>query len=294
MGVCIVSSGLSDPDDHLGALAHAARAGLAAVDASAARIDQIDLMINTGVYRDDNMCEPAMAAVIQHEMGMCLDPRRFPVERPTFSFDLLNGAAGPMDALQVVGAWFGGRGAGRAMIVTSDAHPSGSPRDDFPITAMGAAVVVEDVADCGFIATAHVSDQGVGDGQQGYCDIGAHREASRHEIVVERDDDFAERLLEITADALDSFLEEHAVDRDAVHLLCSQPLEGFAAALADEVGLTKVPIDVHGRYGDVHTSALFAAYHHAHEEGVFASGDLSVWVGSGAGFAVGCGLYRHP
>src|SRR5215472_704989 len=59
----------------------------------------VDMLINVGIYREDSMGEPALAALIQEDIGANLG------QPPTggsgtFSFDLLNGACGVITALQ--------------------------------------------------------------------------------------------------------------------------------------------------------------------------------------------------
>src|SRR5215469_15262038 len=62
--------------------------------------DDIDMLINTGIYSEDHLGEPALAALIQEDIGAN------PVEPPgggrgTFSFDLLNGSCGVLTAVQL-------------------------------------------------------------------------------------------------------------------------------------------------------------------------------------------------
>ena len=53
--------------------------------------DDVDLLINAGIYRDRNLAEPALAALIQEDVGANPeDPHR--EGHGTFSFDVANGA----------------------------------------------------------------------------------------------------------------------------------------------------------------------------------------------------------
>lgn len=62
-------------------------------------MDAIDLLVNVGVYRDNNLCEPSVCALIQHQLGMCLNPEQAATGSMVFSFDLMNGACGLINAL---------------------------------------------------------------------------------------------------------------------------------------------------------------------------------------------------
>src|SRR5271166_5540773 len=61
----------------------------------------LDLLINAGIYRDRNLGEPALAAIIQDDIGAHPeDPHAG--SHGTFSFDIANGACGVLTALQIV------------------------------------------------------------------------------------------------------------------------------------------------------------------------------------------------
>jgi 3-oxoacyl-[acyl-carrier-protein] synthase-3 len=51
--------------------------------------DDVDLLVNTGIYRDKNLGEPALAALIQEDVGA--NPEEpHDNARGTFSFDIAN------------------------------------------------------------------------------------------------------------------------------------------------------------------------------------------------------------
>jgi 3-oxoacyl-[acyl-carrier-protein] synthase III len=61
--------------------------------------DEFDLLVNAGMYRDRNLGEPALAALIQDDIGANTeDPHA--EAHGTFSFDVANGACGVLTALQ--------------------------------------------------------------------------------------------------------------------------------------------------------------------------------------------------
>jgi 3-oxoacyl-[acyl-carrier-protein] synthase III len=58
----------------------------------------VDLLINAGIYRDRNLAEPALAAMIQEDIGANPeDPHQ--QAHGTFSFDVSNGSCGILTAL---------------------------------------------------------------------------------------------------------------------------------------------------------------------------------------------------
>ena len=93
-----------------GSVHHAVEAGRRCLDESQYRPADVGVLINAGVHRDGHICEPAIAAYIQHRLGINVEFQG----RRTLSFDLLNGGCGMLNAAQVAIALLqGGRGAGR-------------------------------------------------------------------------------------------------------------------------------------------------------------------------------------
>ena len=92
---------------------HAVRDALAAAEIQP---DDVDLLLNTGIFHDRLMGEPAMAALIQEDIGA--NPEDPHGEgHGTFSFDVANGSAGVLE-----------RAAGCRRIPPRWHHPPGGRR----------------------------------------------------------------------------------------------------------------------------------------------------------------------
>ena len=82
----------------------------------------VDMLINAGVYREDNMGEPALAALIQEDIGANLGQP--PIGgHGTFSFDLPNGACGVISAIQLESGLLRSGVIRLGAIVASDVYP---------------------------------------------------------------------------------------------------------------------------------------------------------------------------
>jgi 3-oxoacyl-[acyl-carrier-protein] synthase III len=82
----------------------------------------VDMLINAGVYREDNMGEPALAALVQEDIGANLGQP--PTGgRGTFSFDLINGTCGVISAIQLEAGLLRSGVIRLGAIVTSDVEP---------------------------------------------------------------------------------------------------------------------------------------------------------------------------
>ena len=101
----------------------------------------LDLLVNAGLYRDANTAEPALATIIQEDIGANPDvhPRS---GHGTFSFDILNGGCGVVTAARLVETFVGHGTARHAMIVAGDVDPSPRTSRHFPFSPAGGAMLV--------------------------------------------------------------------------------------------------------------------------------------------------------
>jgi 3-oxoacyl-[acyl-carrier-protein] synthase III len=103
-------------------------AGLAAAD--------IDLLVDAGLYHDRNLGEPALAALIQEDIGANPeDPHAG--GHGTFSFDVANGPCGMFTELQVVDGFLRAGTVRHALVVASDADPGHRLAPDSPSRRLG-------------------------------------------------------------------------------------------------------------------------------------------------------------
>ena len=82
----------------------------------------IDMLINVGMYREDNMGEPALAALIQQDIGAS-PGQPSAGGAGTFSFDLLNGACGAINAIRIESGLLTSGVIRLGAIVSSDVRP---------------------------------------------------------------------------------------------------------------------------------------------------------------------------
>ncbi|MEU4156345.1 hypothetical protein [Actinoplanes sp. NPDC026670] len=293
MPAAIMSTAVSTDPDLGGSIAHASAAATACIERAGLHPDQVDLLINVGVYRDENMAEPAMAALIQKNIGTNLDYLRS--GRPTLSFDLMNGACGVLNAVQVAGAFLDTGDAEFALVVSGDAHPSGRPDPSFGYATAGAAMLLSRAAGAGtgFGRIGVAADDGDTPGVVGYLDLDAVGTRGRELVRVDRDAGYTERLVEFAAAEAARYAAEEGLDLSDTLLVASQPTPEFAAELARRLGIAApAVVTVRDVDGDPHSSALTFAYHQAVGAGQAAAYPQALFVAAGAGLSVACSVYR--
>jgi 3-oxoacyl-[acyl-carrier-protein] synthase-3 len=253
--------------------------------------NDLDLLVNVGLYRDRNLGEPALAALIQEDVGANPeDPH--PDSHGTFSFDIANGTCGPLTALQVVDGFLRAGTIRRALVVASDADPGHGLIEDFPFDGVGGALL------CGWAA----DDSGFSCFRSaGFPDDGE----TFHSTVTSRDG--RNRLEIVASDHLDATyavagakvafesLANASTDLASVDLVVAAPARpGFRTALAAHLNVPPERLVVAGGGERVHTAALIAAIHEANLAGRLKAGDTVLVVAVGASVTASAALYRVP
>jgi len=252
---------------------------------------ELDLVVNAGIYRDRNLGEPALAALIQDDIGANPeDPHAG--AHGTFSFDIANGACGVLTALQIVDGFLRAHSIHRAIIVASDADPGHGMSEHFPFSASGAALLCRWTDDdYGLSRVSWVNADDVLDGTEtfsatvGFADT---RNVLRFSQSAAMDERFAAAAAEAVRGCLDAQFVR-VVDVDLIVAAPARP--EYRAALS---GLLGVPLEKICIADDqrMHTAALAAAFER--EADKLPAGARVMLVAAGAGITAGAALYSQP
>ncbi|MCQ4362182.1 MAG: 3-oxoacyl-ACP synthase [Mycobacterium sp.] len=250
---------------------------------------ELDLVVNAGIYRDKNLGEPALAALIQDDIGANPeDPHSG--AHGTFSFDVANGACGVLTALQIVDGFLRTRSVRRALVVTSDADPGHGMSEHFPFSATGAALLcgwTDDDYGLGAVSWANAGDA-LDDLETCSATVGFAdgRNVLRFHESADADDRFAT----VAAEAARACLEREGVPAADVDLVVAAPARPhYRQALGVLLGLSAEKICV-ADDPRMHTAALAAAFS---QQSLRAGGQI-LFVAAGAGVVAGAALYRQP
>ncbi len=248
----------------------------------------VDLLINAGIYRDRNLAEPALAALIQEDIGANPeDPHE--QAHGTFSFDISNGSCGVLTALQIVDGFLKSRSIDLALVVASDANPGHGMSEHFPFSPSGTALLCDwsdDDRGLGRIHWVNMPD----DGKSFSATVGLvdGRNVLRFAATEDSDELFAEAATQ----AAETCLRKSALTLDDIDAIVAAPAHSkFRAALSARIGCpeTKIIVDDDQR---THTASLAAALDSASKQ-IRPGGRLLV-VAAGAGVTAGAALYRMP
>jgi 3-oxoacyl-[acyl-carrier-protein] synthase-3 len=262
----------------------------------------VDLLINAGIYREDNMGEPALAALIQEDIGANLGQP--PIGgHGTFSFDLLNGTCGVITAIQIESALLDSGVIRLGAIVTSDVDPDHhDPGAVLLRPAAGAMLLGRDDKVAGFTDFCtetfpeydHLFASGlVWRERHGYR--GPRQAAGQHAMVIECQPGYAARLADCAEEASRRFLRGLGLGWGEIDLVVPAPsTPDFLDALVTRLG---VPGDRVAYIGEelegAYTTGPIAALQAAIRSGRLGEARNTLMLAAGAGITVALALYRQ-
>jgi len=248
----------------------------------------LDLLINAGIYRDRNLGEPALAAIIQEDIGANPEDPHSDAHG-TFSFDIANGACGVLTALQIADGFLRSQTISRAMVVASDANPGRRASERFPFSPAGAALLCKwSNQDDGLGPVSWVNQPDDGESFRASIDFDAFRNVLRFR----ESPTIATELAAVGTQAVQRCLDEAALElSDIPVIIAAPPDHRYRAELAARLG---VPVErvVVAADERMHTASLVAALEH--ESDNLAAGTPVLLVAAGAGLVAGAALYRMP
>ena len=262
----------------------------------------IDMLINAGMYREDNMGEPALAALIQEDIGANLGQP--PVGgRGTFSFDLINGTCGVISAIRLEAGLLRSGVIRLGAIVTSDVDPNlKDPGAAFFRPAGGAMLLGWDDSFAGFTdfyaeTFPEYEDLFVSGlvWQERHGSPVPRRGAGQSQMVVDSRPGYHARMVDCAEEATRRFLRRLGMALDEVDLLVAAPSgPDFLDALRARLGVpgdrvAYVTEDLEGAY----TTGLIAALQAATRSGRLGEARHTLLLAAGAGITVTLALYRQ-
>jgi 3-oxoacyl-[acyl-carrier-protein] synthase-3 len=239
-------------------------AAVMALDRAGLAADDVDLLLNAGLYHDRNLGEPALAALIQEDIGANPeDPHGR--DHGTFSFDVANGSCGMLTGLQVADGFLRAGSIRHALVVASDANPGRRLAPGFPFAPAGAAIV------CGWrpgeegiqgFRFAHAPPGGAGDvaASDGGLRATVAFEGGRNRLAIDEAPGFAAAAGAWASEVASKLLADHGLVPSDVDVVVANPLtREFLDALASGLGVDAALLAAGTQTARVHTAGLGVA-----------------------------------
>lgn len=270
-----------------GSIAHAVTAGRRCLAASRHRPDSVGVLVSAGVYRDGHTAEPAIAAYIQHRLGINVE-----FQGPaTLSFDLCNGGCGMLNAAQVVGAMLQTGDAKAGMVVAGEANSDRRPDAASAVARSGAALLL-DLSPCaaaGFGAFAFQTH----DEDAGLFSAVVSLAEPRGRLLIRRQSRLEEAWLAHASGTVDEALAREGLTRGQIDLVVpAQISPGFLSRLPAAIGVPAANVvDYTSNLPDTGSTSVFLAWQRLSVERPPAPGSRILFLTFGSGLTIGAAIY---
>jgi 3-oxoacyl-[acyl-carrier-protein] synthase-3 len=294
MGTIIEATATATAEQRPGALKLADGAARSCLERANRDADEVDLLINAGVYEDKSISEPAIASLIQEDIGANPEQQNG-VGQGTFSFDVRNGACGLLTGIHLVDGMLASGTVELGMVVASDMDPEPGVSEGFVFPAVGGAILLSaDDSRPGFSSFEFETFPEYADLFQSYMDWqedapGGEIDHGGNVLTVEIAESYAARAVDCAESTARELSAANGFDLGELDLLvATASVAGFADGLAKRLG---VPADRLASPSDDLTGAHTAAPAVALES-VRLEGRTALFVSAGAGITVVAALYR--
>ncbi|HZR43294.1 MAG TPA: 3-oxoacyl-[acyl-carrier-protein] synthase III C-terminal domain-containing protein, partial [Ktedonobacteraceae bacterium] len=251
----------------------------------------IDLLIYSGVYRDELICEPAIAALVAGDLGIN-DDIKTQQDKKTFALDVLNGGLGTLNACYATIGMMMSQKVKNALIVTSEIENNRDmPYDELAgIEETGSSLILDESP-----------DGKTGFGQFVFKHFTEHLEALRsHSITYkgktcmtfQRDPQLESYYLQGIQEAVRELLSIEHLDLSQIKVVLPPQISSdFIANLGNKLEISHDKlVDVHAQH-DLFTSSLPYAIQYVREHELVKPDDIGLIINVSSGLQVGCATY---
>jgi amino acid adenylation domain-containing protein len=261
------------------------------LQASSYQRNDLDLLIYAGVYRNDFICEPAIASMVAGTLGIN-DTIESPKDKKTFSFDLFNGAVGFLNACYTAIAMIRSQKAHTAMIVASEVENNRivHPTELRGLEETASAVILDESPDgkIGFGNFVFKSFTEYAEIFASYTRLNKGK-TYLHFEKAEQLEMYYQRCIRAAVRELLS-IEQLDIAQIKV-ILPPQISSKFIDELSNTMEVARDRfVDVHASH-DLFTSSLPYTFQNVRQKGLVKAGDIGLIIAVGAGIQVGCATY---
>jgi 3-oxoacyl-[acyl-carrier-protein] synthase III len=251
--------------------------------------ENLELLINTAVYSENHLSEPALSALILNKIFRT-SKTKAPLfqNRRLFSFDLHNGGGGAMNAIQVIDGFLQTGQIESGMVVAGDAKPNRGRTENFKyVNGAAAILLVKDREDKGFVKFSSDTYPDYENDNKSMIDWGT----GRFMFLNSQDNHFLKHCLECAEKSIRKFLKTLHLETGQLDLiLTSQTPRGFGPGL-QKMLFPERKMFFEGLHGEIYSAGLFFAMDRAFKSGEFMNARNILLVTVGAGITVSLSLY---
>ncbi|GCE20003.1 non-ribosomal peptide synthetase [Dictyobacter kobayashii] len=252
---------------------------------------EIDLLIYSGVYRDDFLCEPAVAALVEGRLGINADIET-QQDKKTFALDVLNGGLGTLNACHASIGLIQARRAHKALIVASEVENNreSDPAELAGVEETGSALLLEESP-----------DGTTGFGHFVFKSFTEHLDALKSHSLVrngktmmhfERDPQLEQYYQHCIHETVSELLQQEQLSLSQIQLILPPQISAdFIGRLSATLEVDPKKVVAVSAQHDLFTSSLAYTLQQAYDQHLVSRGDIGLIIQVGSGLQVGCATY---
>ena len=300
MGTRIETVATATPSSNQNGIQHnsnklAADAAINSMQKANLEPDQIEILINTGIYRTDNIGEPAMAAVIQDlikEYPFGKKKKNLPQKKQTFSFDLMNGGCGFINAIQLIDGLMHSGALQKGIVVTADVEPRPGFSEGYHFAPIAAAMILSPgEKDQGFTQFSSDTYLEYKDRFTGQLVFSESRQKSL--LILDQSEKYLNACIQCSTESINKFLGTTTLDINDIDLIIpSQSPHGLPEALNQVTSFKGKVISSSTDLGELHTAGPAFALEKIWNHPQFNHAKNILFATVSAGITTAVALYR--
>ncbi len=286
----IESIGVSYPRKKLwgiGSLSHAVHAGLSCLKNSNYHPMDVQVLINSGIYRDGHYAEPAFSTFIQKKMGINTEFHG----RRTLSFDLQNGGCGMLNGIHIlINLILSGR-IHSGMVISSEANADKKPDPNYQYKNSGAAIMLDlsPNSQIGFGNFVFKSFEKYIHLYSSYVSL-----AQKYgRLLIKKKKELEDAYLACVQSVIKELLDKENLSSDDISFVIpSQISEYFLNKLPENIHfIAEKIINLTHKYTDTLTTSVFLSLKHLLDNKVIKPGQKIILLTVGSGITIGASIY---
>ncbi len=259
--------------------------------------NKFGLLINTSVYTPDYHAEPSMASVIQNRVERDLINSGQDFSRKLFSFDLTNGSAGMLNAMEVAGEFIKSGFTEHALIIGGDINPIENAPSNVHLKPVAfVAILSKSEDDVGFIRFKTYDFSEYNDRYLSQIKWKKNKNSSQKRNILEIDkkSEYQTLLEKSIFKSLERFQNQES---DKLHIadqiiFSVKPEKNIGAihSLTSERATISYPV-YNSKEGEIVTASLALAFSQNHND--FQAAKTVLFVAANPGISVSLALYKN-
>ena len=286
----IESIGVSTPLKYFrgkGSLSHAVIAGARCLKNSTYHQKDVQVLINSGIYRDEHYAEPAFSTFIQKKLGINTE---FQGKR-TLSFDLQNGGNGMLTGIHVVANLISSGRIHAGMVISSEANADKKPDPNYQYKNSGAAVMLDlspnpQIGFGNFVFNSF---------EKYMCLYSSFVSLTQKygRLFIKKKKELEDAYLACVQSVIKELLDTENLSADDISFVIpSQISEYFLSKLPEKISFSAEKIiNLTHKYGDTLTTSVFLSLKHFLDKKEIKPGQKIILLTVGAGITVGASIY---